>query len=78
MPSSEDSATPTVTVPKPPLPPADDAPMTKEEYEIVLASRPVGSTQWESTVDAIKANRGNKYPSDWFARVVCDPATFGN
>ena len=56
--------------------PAEPAALTDEEYERLVQAAPPGTTAWSEAVEAIQDVRGGKYPSDWYARILCDPAKF--
>lgn len=56
--------------------PAEPAALTDEEYEQLVQAAPPGTDAWQETVEAITGARGGKYPSDWYARILSDPAKF--
>ena len=52
------------------------APLSEEEYKSLVIAQPKGTDEWNRAVDGIKAVRDGLYPSDWFARIVCDKQKF--
>ena len=52
------------------------APLSEEEYKSLVIAQPKGTDEWNRAVNSIKAVRDGLYPSDWFARIVCDKQKF--